>query len=82
MIHPNGAMRRQFDPCVEPRAAYPARLAPACGWRASVVDGVIASGSTLTWMIAGLPDCLRGLERSREVGGLLHRAPKPPNAFA
>ncbi len=48
----------------------------------SVVEGVIASGSTLTWMIAGLPDSCAALNAGAKSAVFATVKPKPPNARA
>ena len=58
-------------------ARHSRRSACACSRSlVSVVVGVIASGSILRWMIAGLPDVSAALNAVGEVGGLLHRHAK------
>ena len=60
MIHPNSAMRRPIELRQRHRLRDRLRLL-ADGARAWSL-GVIASGSTLRWMIAGLPEACAALK--------------------
>src|SRR5262249_53540407 len=72
---------------VEGSEAHPTTR-PFCFARAaaailvSVIAGVLASGSILSWMTAGLPDARAALKAAGKSSVFSTSTPKPPNDFA